>query len=168
MSGARIYSPAVVRKVKAAVARGEPIRTIAARFGMSPSTVSNMTRGRIYRPLDEVKREQRARAAVARRLLAEKRVVSAESWDNAMKRAKASPPVGVVAAAIAERSMGKPLVVESLDAKLQRLLPGTALTGSKTVQGPDRFAVKRGRKTLATGASEREAIDRAVSLWGGR
>ena len=86
----------------------------------------------------------------------------------AERESLAKSNAGLVAAARAERDSGKPLVVESLEAKLERLLPGAALTGSKMVQGTDRVAGKRGRKTVATGSTEREAIDRAIFLWGGR
>lgn len=86
----------------------------------------------------------------------------------AEREALAKSNAGLVAAARAERDSGKPLVVESLVDKLKRLLPGTVLKDTKTFGTDDRYEVLRGRKKLATGASEREAIDRAVFLWGGR
>jgi hypothetical protein len=56
-----------------------------------------------------------------------------------------------------------PLVVESLDARLRRLLPGAQLDEST----PGRVAVRlEGREV--TGWSVREAVDRAVILWGER
>lgn len=75
------------------------------------------------------------------------------------------------------------LTVETLDAKLSRLLPGAKVEptpsvrtiepelGATVMAAPpptERYRVVRGGVTLATAASEREAIDRALFLWGAR
>jgi len=163
VSGARIYPPDVVKAVKAAVARGEPIRVIAKRHGMSPSTVSNMSRNRIYRPLDDVKREQRARAAVLRA----KRAAHSTALDDAAHHMTPSKPVGVVAAAIAERSTGRPLVVETLEQRLEKAIPGAYFSRSPRGE-PMPWAVEHGAKKLACGHTAREAVDKAIALFGGR
>lgn len=78
-----------------------------------------------------------------------------------------APPVGVVAAAIAERSSGKPLVVETLEARLEREVPGAIIVhdGHSALAS---WVVTRRCVTLAKAHSKREAVDIAVSLWGGR
>lgn len=76
---------------------------------------------------------------------------------------------GHVAAALAERSAGRPLVVESLTQRLERLLPGARLEdGGSHMAGEDRHQVWRGERVLATGSTAHEAVDRAVFLWGRR
>lgn len=56
-----------------------------------------------------------------------------------------------------------PLAVESLEQRLRRLLPGAQLDEST----PGRVLVRlEGREV--TGWSVREAVERAVALWGGR
>lgn len=165
MSGARIYPPDVVKAVKAAVARGEPIRVIAKRHGMSPSTVSNMSRNRIYRPLDDVKREQRARAAVLRA----KRAAHSTALDDAAHHMTPSKPVGVVAAAIAERSTGRPLVVETLEERLEKAIPGAVARWSFLRPSATCWVIRsEDGRDLAFGPSEREAVDRAICLRGAR
>ena len=163
MSGARIYPPDVVKAVKAAVARGEPIRVIAKRHGMSPSTVSNMSRNRIYRPLDDVKREQRARAAVLRA----KRATHSTALDDAAHHVTPSNPVGVVAQAIAERSTGRPLVVETLEQRLEKAIPGARHKYAPRC-GSCSHQIWRDDFVLAAAASKREAVDKAIALHGGR
>lgn len=74
------------------------------------------------------------------------------------------------------------LAVETLDAKLSRLLPGAKVEptpsvrtiepelGATVMAAPpptERYRVVRGGVTLATGASKREAIERAIFLYGG-
>lgn len=161
MSGARRYSPAVVRDVKRRRAKGETTRSIAKRHGMSPSTVSNMVNGVVHRPLHEVKREQRERASAIR---------------EAARISEVPPtqPVGLVAAAIAERDAGKALVVESLEEKLKRAVSGAVVHDSGEQGVDNRWEVlgpraySSGMKVLAVGATKREAIDRAIFLWGER
>lgn len=152
MSGLRKYSNAVARQVKAAVARGESIRAIGKRLGMSPSTVSNMSRGRIYRPKAEVKRERAARAAAARDV--ERLAVCAPTL-----------PTGAVAAAKAERDNGQPLVVESLEQRLERCLPGAVV--HRREDGLSWFVWGFGM-VLGDAASKREAVERSIALRGGR
>jgi hypothetical protein len=70
------------------------------------------------------------------------------------------------------------LVVETLHAKLQRLLPGAevrerrqlrdALGAGKPVTPEEAWEVSRGVRVLARGATEREAVDRALFLWASR
>ena len=72
------------------------------------------------------------------------------------------------------RAMGD-LIVETLDAKLSRLLPGAVVRYRIGFLSEHAWAVTqpfpkptRGTRVLATGASKREAIDRALFLWGAR
>lgn len=78
-----------------------------------------------------------------------------------------APPVGVVAAAIAERSTGKPLVVETLEQKLERLVPG-ALLQRFTWPRLTWAVVRPGVVARTEGNTPREAVARAIALWGGR
>ena len=79
--------------------------------------------------------------------------------------------------------MSAALVVETLAQKLERVLPGAKVEptpsvrtiepelGATVMAAPpptERYRVVRGGVTLATAASEREAIDRALFLWGAR
>lgn len=94
----------------------------------------------------------------------------AGAWATA-RRARQAREVsrGHVEAALAEaRAPAKPLVVETLEAKLARLVPGATLHDSRREGAEDRWYAMRGRGLLATGASAREAVDRAVFLWGER
>lgn len=93
----------------------------------------------------------------------------AGAWATA-RRARQAREVsrGHVAAALAERTTGKPLVVETLEQRLARLLPGAGLHEVKAYAAEDRWEVRVERQVLATGASAREAVDRAVFLWGER
>jgi hypothetical protein len=68
------------------------------------------------------------------------------------------------------------LTVETLDAKLSRLLPGAVVRYRIGVPSEHAWLVEQKRLhrsedrffTLATGASKREAIERAIFLWGAR
>lgn len=79
--------------------------------------------------------------------------------------------------------MSAALVVETLEQKLARLVPGARVEptpsirtiepelGATMVVTPpptERYRVVRRGVTLATAASEREAVDRALFLWGAR
>ena len=77
-----------------------------------------------------------------------------------------TPPVGVVAAAIAERSSGKPLVVESFEEKLRSAIPGATLC--RLNQSDSWWCVARDARILAVAASKREAVDKAIALFGGQ
>lgn len=74
-------------------------------------------------------------------------------------------------AARAELASGPKLVVESLEEKLERALPGAKVEDSG-VPGEFRYRVMhRGKyawRPVGTGGSRREAIDRAIFLFGGR
>lgn len=74
-------------------------------------------------------------------------------------------------AARAELASGPKLVVESLEEKLERALPG-ARVHDTGILCDTRFRVfHRGsysEREVGRGASRREAIDRAVFLWGER
>lgn len=160
MSAVRIYSEKTVAEVRAAVKRGEPIRAIAERLGMSPSTVSNMSRNRIYRPEEDVRAERAERA----------RRVSALGGEAVRRQhAEQRPPVGAVAAAIAERSTGKPLVVETLEERLQKAIPGAYVVGGRPCDSTNEpWAVWTKHARLSTAASKREAVDKAIALFGGQ
>jgi hypothetical protein len=71
---------------------------------------------------------------------------------------------GHVAAALAEREAGRPLVVESLTQRLERLVPGAEVDW---VASRNEWSVWRDR-VLATGHTEREAVEKAIALFGGR
>lgn len=76
---------------------------------------------------------------------------------------QAPVPSGVVAAAIAERSSGQPLVVQTLE-QLEAALPGAWLSEAFGTE----WQVHYGRRVVAVGASKREAVDKAIALRGGR
>lgn len=61
-----------------------------------------------------------------------------------------------------------PLVVETLEQRLERLVPGARMDRSTVHAHEEQWRVQRGQQLLAVGASQREAIDRAVFLWGAR
>ena len=165
MSGARLYSEKTAAEVRAAIKRGESTRSIAARLGMSPSTVSNISRNRIYRPEEEVRAEQRVRCAAMRAARGQWQRVDPDIVEDAVRAVR--HPTGVVAAAIAERSSGKPLVVETLEDRLEREVPGAIIVhdGHSALAS---WVVTRRCVTLAKAHSKREAVDIAVSLWSGR
>lgn len=82
---------------------------------------------------------------------------------------QAPVPSGVVAAAIAERSSGQPLVVQTLEQRLEAALPGAWLVdGGIWVSASERWTVSRSTRRLAAGPSAREAVDKAIALHGGR
>lgn len=64
------------------------------------------------------------------------------------------------------------MITEPLTARLERLLPGAIVTESSERPPHRRFHVEReatgGWTILATASSEREAIERALFLWGAR
>lgn len=64
------------------------------------------------------------------------------------------------------------LVVETIQAKLARLLPGAKafrpLGEGVPVPPTEAWRVVRDGRVLATAATEREAVDRALFLWEGR
>lgn len=165
MSGARIYSNAVVRQVKAAVARKESIRSIAKRLGMSPSTVSNMSRGRIYSDKPRQRRHSKEHLDSIRDLSTTRaeRLRAAKQAE----RAQLAKTTTLVEQAKAERDSGRPLVVETLEQRLARELPGSHLYKLKGF-GESWWCVSKDARVLAQAASKREAIDKAVSLWGAR
>lgn len=72
----------------------------------------------------------------------------------------------LVAQAKAERGTGKPLAVESLEQRLARCLPGAICFREDREWVVCRLSALH-RYDLARAASEREAIDRAISLHGG-
>ena len=164
MSGARLYSEKTADEVRAAIKRGESTRSIAARLGMSPSTVSNISRNRIYRPEEEVRAEQRVRCAAMRAARGQWQRVDPDIVEDAVRAVR--HPTGVVAQAIAERSSGKPLVVESFEEKLRSAIPGATLC--RLNQSDSWWCVARGARILAVAASKREAVDKAIALFGGQ
>lgn len=81
-------------------------------------------------------------------------------------RPQGEVPRGHVAAALAERTSGRPLVVETLEEKLGRLLPSVEVVE----WDPQRqeWGVWEQGRCLGRGASYREAVDQAITLHGGR
>lgn len=165
MSGARIYSNAVVRQVKAAVARKESIRSIAKRLGMSPSTVSNMSRGRIYSDKPRQRRHSKEHLDSIRDLSTTRaeRLRAAKQAE----RAQLAKTTTLVEQAKAERDSGRPLVVETLKQRLARELPGTFCFREDREWVVCRLSALM-RHDLARATSEREAVERAIALWGAR
>ena len=104
-----------------------------------------------------IARELGCSHVTARRVMAERGLVPKR---EAVER-------GHVAAAMAERAApAKPLVVEPLPEKLKRLVPGARLEHDPL--NPTPWVVWRGLSVLACAHSAREAVDKAVTLYGGR
>jgi hypothetical protein len=72
---------------------------------------------------------------------------------------------GHVATALAEREAGRPLVVESLTQRLERAIPGAEVDW---VASRNEWSVWRDGRRIAEGHSEREAVEKAIALWGRR
>lgn len=90
----------------------------------------------------------------------------AGAWATA-RRARDAREVsrGHVEAALAEaRAPAKPLVVEPLPERLARLVPGARLENDPCSSTP--WVVWRGLSILAAAHSPREAVDKAVMLFG--
>lgn len=87
-------------------------------------------------------------------------------------RARTPYPTPHLDAARAELASGPRLVVESLEEKLARLVPGAYLVDTRVVGSVVRYEVRQAgeytTRVIADGASAREAADRAVFLWGAR
>jgi len=78
---------------------------------------------------------------------------------------------GHVAAALAEREAGRPLVVESLTQRLERAVPGAYVRNDGPAFGGLWIVwrkVGRGVSKLGEGYTEREAVEKAIALWGRR
>ncbi len=162
MSAPCHYPREVVEDVRRRVALGETIRSIATFHGMSPSTVSKMSRGLIYSDKPRRRRHSKEHLDSIRDLS----TVRAERLREAKaaERAQLARTTTLVEQAKAERS-GRPLVVETLEQRLQRELPGARLVRNPSDDGA---IVWRGLQILAAGHTAREAIDRAIALWGAR
>jgi hypothetical protein len=74
-------------------------------------------------------------------------------------------PRGHVEAALAERDAGQPLVTESLAQRLERLVPGAEVDW---VASRNEWSVWRDGRCIGEGHSEREAVEKAIALWGRR
>lgn len=156
MTARRGHPPELRERVRARYAQGDlNLRELAEAFSLPWTTVQNFVKGRTPPPAPHVvtRVDSTGRAAHLRRRRAEAAAVVT------------TPPVGVVAAARAERDSGRPLVVESLEAKLEKAIPGAK---TDWVAARNEWSVWRKGRQLATGSSEREAIDRAIFLFGGR
>lgn len=136
-------------------AGGISIRQLAAAHGMPVGTVQNIVSGR-KKPMSP--------EAIARRAERARRVSALGGESVRRQHVEQRPPTGVVAAAIAERNTGKPLVVETLEAKLATAIPGAEVLG----RWEDWLVYDRAGRLIATGHSKREAVARAISLRGGR
>lgn len=155
----RTYSPELYAEVRAKYAAGGvSLRQLAEAYNIPVGTIQNMACGRTRSSAEAIAAARAERA----------RAVSALGGEAVRRQhAEQRPPVGVVAAAIAERSTGKPLVVETLEARLEREVPGAIIVhdGHSALAS---WVVTRRCVTLAKAHSKREAVDIAVSLWGGR
>lgn len=163
MNAPRIYPREVVEDVRRRVEQGETIRSIATFHGMSPSTVSNMSRGLIYSDKPRQKRHSKEHLDSIRPLSTSRaeRIRAAKQAE----RVQLAKTTTLVEQAKAERDSGRPLVVETLHAKLKKALPGARLVRNPSDDGA---VVWRGLQILAAGHTAREAIDRAIALWGAR
>jgi len=73
---------------------------------------------------------------------------------------------GFLEAAKAEGVKGPPLVVDSLTERLAKAIPGARIDFRETLNLP--WTVWRGLALLAAAHSEREAVERAIALFGKR
>lgn len=77
-------------------------------------------------------------------------------------------PTPALDEARAEFGSARPsLVVETLQQRLERLVPGAVLMRATQQRVVAQWAVWRA-SAVVTGSSEREAVDKAVALWGAR
>ena len=136
-------------------AGGISLRQLAAAFGMPAGTVQNIVSGR-KKPMSP--------EAIARRAERARRVSALGGEAVRRKHVEQRPPVGAVAAAIAERDTGKPLVVETLEQRLGKAIPGAEVD---FVASRNEWSVWLEGRELSTGWSEREAVDKAIALHGG-
>jgi len=162
MSSRREYPAATYVTLRERYAAGGvSIRQLAAAHGMPVGTVQNIVSGR-KKPMSP--------EAIARRAERARRVSALGG--EAVRRAhvEATPPVGVVAAARAERDSGRPLVVETLEQKLERALPGAWVARLISTDGrfTGQWSAHSNGRTLTGLHSKREAVDLAVALWGAR
>jgi len=158
MTARRGHPPELRERVRARYAQGDlNLRELAEAFSLPWTTVQNFVKGRTPPPAPHTvtRVDSTGRAAHLRRRRAEAAATVT------------TPPVGVVAAARAERASGKPLVVESLEQRLARELPGSHLYKLKGFS-ESWWCVSKDARVLSQAASKREAIDKAVSLWGAR
>ena len=161
MTAPRIYPREVVEDVRRRVEAGETIRSIATLHGMSPSTVSNMSRGLIYSDKPRQRRHSKEHLDSIRDLSTSRAQRIREA--KAAEREQLARTTTLVEQAKAERSTGRPLVVETLEQRLARCLPG-----AKLVVGKMGAVVWRGQSIAASGSTVREAVDRAIALRGAR
>lgn len=157
MTNRREYPAATYVTLRERYAVGDTsIRRLAEEFGIPAGTVQNIVSGR-KKPMSP--------EAIARRAERARRVSALGGEAVRRQHAEQRPPVGVVAAAIAERNTGKTLVVETLEQKLEKAIPGATVTQVFK----DAWCVYgRTAQLVAAGASKREAVDRAICLRGAR
>jgi hypothetical protein len=159
MTARRAHPSELRDRVRARYAEGDlNLRELAEMFSLPWTTAQNMVKGRKSPEPHAVTRvDSTGRAAHLRRRRAEAAAVVT------------APPVGVVAAARAERDSGRPLVVETLEQRLFAAIPGAySVDAGVWVQSETRWSVNLGARAIAHGASQREAIDRAIALRGAR
>ena len=161
MSAPCHYPREVVEDVRRRVALGETIRSIATFHGMSPSTVSKMSRGLIYSDKPRQRRHSKEHLDSIRPLSTTRaeRIRTAKQAE----RAQLARTTTLVEQAKAERDSGRPLVVESLDEKLTRCLPGAQLR-PLLIDWVVRVDARRSVKAHTA----REAVDLAIAMWGAR
>lgn len=136
-------------------AEGERAAALAVEYGISRAGAFRVVGGYSYSPKQYTPHAEDRRRAAARAAEALRPVVPPP------------PPTSLVEQARAEVRSGKPLVVESLEARLQRLVPGAICFREDGQWVVVRLSALH-RHDLARAASEREAVDVAVTLWGGR
>ena len=166
MTAPRIYPREVVEDVRRRIEQGQTIRFVAQFHGMSPSTVSTMSRGLIYSDKPRQRRHSKEHLDSIRDLSTTRAERIREA--KQAERAQLARTSTLVEQAKSERDSGRPLVVETLDARLQRELPG-ATCRLERHSGVDAWVVRRGAGSrVSDGPTQREAIDRAICLRGAR
>lgn len=128
-------TPTEVAGVRAARARGASIDELAKQFGRSRSHIANLVRHHA-------------------------------ELTRAVETTDAKPPVGALESARAEFETPRaPLVVETLEERLERALPG-ALVSCSQVFGAAPWSVTRNGRELVVGYSHRDVVDKAIALYG--
>lgn len=126
-------TPTEVAGVRAARAKGASIDELAKQFGRSRSHIANLVRHHA-------------------------------ELTRAVETTDAKPPLGALESARAEFEAPRaPLVVETLEERLKRAIPGAEVVREASGSG---VAVWIGRRCLAFGHSQRDVTEKAIALYG--
>lgn len=128
-------TPTEVAGIRAARAAGASIDVLAAQFGRSRSHIANLVRHHA-------------------------------ELTRAVETSSTKPPVGALDAARAELEAPRaPLVVETLEERLERALPGAVVSCSQVFAAAP-WSVTRNGRELVVGYSHRDVVDKAIALYG--